>query len=82
MNLGLLVSTHMFKDYPLSTQVFYGRIIYMVTLNLLAVQKGVFDVLLSETDDVYSFIRFRHRMNDISILLRTFPNLPSHNDTE
>jgi hypothetical protein len=66
----------MFNEHPASTQVFYGRMIYMLGLNALAVQLKLFDVLLCETDDEYSFVRFIEQMNDIALTIRKRNQLP------
>lgn len=55
----------LFTDFPRETRVFYNRLIYMMALNDLAVQHGLFDVHLSDTDDVFSWFRFVEVMDDI-----------------
>lgn len=47
-----------FQGYPESTQRFYHPMLWMLLLNIESYRRGLFDVLLSETDDVYTFARF------------------------
>jgi hypothetical protein len=47
-----------FVGFPESTQRFYQPLLFMLMLNIQSYKRGLFDVLLCETDDVYSFVRF------------------------
>ena len=60
-----LFDRELFKGYPLETRAFYNKLLYTVVLNDLAVQHGLFDVYLSDTDDIFSWFRFVDAMPNI-----------------
>lgn len=47
-----------FSGYDLQTRRFYNQILFMLELNIVSVQRGLFDVLLCDTHDPYSWLRF------------------------
>lgn len=55
--------------YPLSTRAFYNRIFWLMWLNIEAVRHGYFEVLLSDTDDIYTWTRFVDKIPDIKLWL-------------
>lgn len=55
--------------YPLKERAFYNRIFWLALLNIEAYNRGYFDVLLSDTDDVYTFARFIEKIPDIKLWL-------------
>ena len=58
-----------FSSYPPSTRMFYNRIIFVTMLNIAAVKQGLFDVLLSDTDDVWTWFRFYDQVPELSMRL-------------
>jgi len=54
-----------FEGYPESTRQFYAQIEYLMTLNLVAYQRGLFDTLLSDTEDPFSWFRFAEAIPDL-----------------
>jgi len=66
-----------FEGYPESTRKFYAQIVYLMTLNLAAYQRGLFDTLLSETDDPFSWFRFAEAIPELKeALLNKLPIQP------
>lgn len=62
----------LFDSYPVETRVFYKRIIFVMMLNAAAVRHGLFDVLLSDTDDIVTWIRFYDAVPQIQVRLGLF----------
>jgi hypothetical protein len=58
-----------FEGYPLKTRAFYNRILWMMWLNLEATRHGYFDVLLSDTEDPFTWFRFVEAIPDIKLWL-------------
>lgn len=70
MNSALPVNPKMsdrpaFADFPETTRKFYSRIMFVMMLNQAAFKKGLFDVDLVESDDIYSWMRFYDAIPDL-----------------
>jgi hypothetical protein len=48
-----------FADADQATRAFYSRLFYVVLLNLKAVEMGVYDMLLCESDDPLVGLKWR-----------------------
>lgn len=55
-----------FDGYPRDTRLFYAQVLYVMMLNIAAVKQGLFDVLLSETEDPFSWFRFYDQIPSIA----------------
>ena len=69
-----------FEGYPDSTRIFYNRMFYVLMLNQVAVQRGLFDVLLCDTEDVYTWVRFAESIprlkHELIGKIQSFPPFP------
>lgn len=54
-----------FELMPYETRVFYSRVFSMALLNMHAVQTGLFDTYLCESDDPAVALRFKESIPDI-----------------
>jgi len=61
-----------FIGYPNETRNFYRRLFFDLIMNLDAYQYGLFDTLLSDSDDKDDWARFYMAMTDIQMKLRLF----------
>ena len=66
----------LFEGFPSETRLFYAKIVYMMMLNKVAYDRCLFDTLLCDTDDVFTFIRFVEQMDDIREQLIGKTSLP------
>lgn len=66
------MSEELFETYPVETRVFYKRIIFVMMLNAAAVRHELFDVLLSDTDDIFTWMRFYDAIPQIQVKLGLF----------
>ncbi len=61
----------LFEDADDATQRFYSRLFWNVLINLRAVELGIYDTLLCETNDPYFALRWREDLPWVLTQLRS-----------
>lgn len=60
----------LFESMDEKSRIFYSRVFNTAMLNLHAVRKGYFDVLICETDDPLIMVRWREAVPQIVAMIK------------